>query len=99
MKVSLASFTLLTLSSLNTAFSAAVVPSDACVPIASKLLKEGIQFEVQTQVPLLFCLHSSWHGMRELIHFDLGLRQIALSIYKTLISNTRLRCRTDGRNV
>jgi hypothetical protein len=38
------------LSMLQTAFTVSTVPSDVCIPIASKLLKEGVEFEVQTQV-------------------------------------------------
>ncbi|KAI8575968.1 hypothetical protein K450DRAFT_292123 [Umbelopsis ramanniana AG] len=50
MKLSLALPALFILGRLDTVFSAAVVPSDACIPIASKLLKEGLQYEVQNQV-------------------------------------------------
>ncbi|CAO3694318.1 unnamed protein product [Umbelopsis ramanniana] len=60
MKLSSTFFTLFTLGILDTVFSAAVVPSDACVPLASKLLKEGIQFEVQSQV----CVRSPYPFMK-----------------------------------
>ncbi|KAI9280159.1 hypothetical protein BC943DRAFT_340297 [Umbelopsis sp. AD052] len=56
MKLSLALPALILLGRLHAVFSAAVVPSDACIPIASKLLKEGLQYEIQNQV----CVRSSF---------------------------------------